>query len=40
MIAVVIIMGIVLGWVVGNYILDRWVNENNEEINNPKTGVK
>jgi uncharacterized membrane protein YwzB len=34
MLIVVIITGIVMGWVVGNFILDKWVNESNEDINN------
>ena len=27
MIVVVIISAIVIGWVVGNYLLDRWINQ-------------
>jgi F0F1-type ATP synthase assembly protein I len=33
MIVVVIVSGILLGWGIGNYLLDRYINENNEDIN-------
>jgi hypothetical protein len=33
MIVVVIVGGCILGWGVGNYFLDRWLNDNNEDIN-------
>jgi hypothetical protein len=33
MIVVVITMGMVIGWIVGNYLLDRYINEGNEDIN-------
>ena len=33
MIIVVIISGIGIGWMVGNYLLDRWINEGNDDIN-------
>ncbi len=33
MLIIVIITGIITGWVVGNFILDKWVNEGNEDIN-------
>ncbi len=33
MIVVVIITGIITGWVVGNFILDRYINETQDEIN-------
>lgn len=36
MLVVVILTGILLGWVVGNLILDKWVNSNNDDINNIK----
>lgn len=29
----VIIAGILLGWVVGNLILDKWINSNNDDLN-------
>ena len=33
MIVVVIISAITIGWVVGNYLLDRWINQNRDDIN-------
>ena len=33
MIIVVIISEIGIGWMVGNYLLDRWINEGNDDIN-------
>lgn len=36
MLVVVILTGILLGWVVGSIILDKWVNSNNDDINNIK----
>jgi len=33
MIIFVIVSAIILGWFVGNIILDEWVNESNDEIN-------
>lgn len=33
MIIFVIVSAIILGWFVGNIILDKWVNESNDEIN-------
>ena len=27
-----IVGGIGLGWIIGNYLLDRWINESQEEI--------
>ena len=40
MIIVVIISGIVIGWVVGNYILDKYINEGNAEINDTGNHTK
>jgi hypothetical protein len=33
MIIVAITAGIVFGWLIGNRILDKWVNEGNDEVN-------
>jgi hypothetical protein len=33
MIVIVIVMGILIGWGVGNYFLDRWINDNHKDIN-------
>jgi hypothetical protein len=33
MIIGVIIGAMVLGWIVGNYVVDRYINEGNEEVN-------
>jgi uncharacterized protein YneF (UPF0154 family) len=40
MIVVVIITGIITGWVVGNFILDRYINETQEEINDTQNHTK
>jgi uncharacterized protein YneF (UPF0154 family) len=40
MIVVIIVMGMLIGYGIGQWIVDRWINESNDEINNPKTGVK
>jgi F0F1-type ATP synthase assembly protein I len=40
MIVVVIVSGIVIGWVVGNYLLDRYINNTNEEINDTQKPTK
>ena len=29
-----IIGGMVLGYIVGNYLLDKWINESQDEIDN------
>lgn len=34
MIIGVIIGGMVLGYIVGNYLLDRWINNNHTDIDN------
>ncbi len=39
MIVVVIVSGIVIGWVVGNYLLDRYINENNKDINESQNEI-
>ena len=33
MIIVVIVGGCLIGWVIGSWMLDRWINDNNEDIN-------
>jgi hypothetical protein len=40
MIIGVIIGAMVLGWIVGNYVVDRYINENHEDIDNPKNPTK
>jgi hypothetical protein len=37
MLVVVIVTGILFGWIVGNLILDKWVNDNSDDLNNVKT---
>ncbi len=34
MLVVVIVVGILLGWSIGNFFLDKWINKNNKDINN------
>ncbi len=34
MLIAVILLGMFAGWAVGTYFLDRWVNKQNDEINN------
>jgi len=34
MIITVILGAMILGWFFGNFFLDKWVNRNNDEINN------
>jgi len=33
MIIIVIILGMVMGWFIGAYLLDRWINDGEEECN-------
>ena len=33
MIVVIIVGGCLLGWGIGQWMLDRWINDNNEDIN-------
>jgi hypothetical protein len=33
MIIGVIITGIVIGWMIGNYIFDKWLKDGNDECN-------
>ena len=40
MIVVIIVMGMLIGYGIGMWIVDRYINDTNDEINNPKTGVK
>ena len=37
MLIVVIVSGILIGWIVGNWCVDRWINTNSEDINNSST---
>jgi hypothetical protein len=39
MIVIVIVSAIMLGWAIGNFFLDRWVDENNKEINKDNDGI-
>lgn len=34
MIIVVITLGIVAGWFIGSYLLDKWVNDSHDECDN------
>ncbi len=42
MIVAVIVIGMLIGYGIGQYIVDRYINKSNEEINEtpPKTKVK
>lgn len=33
MIIIAIVSGIFVGWAIGNYLLDRWINGGMEDIN-------
>jgi len=34
MIIIAIVSGITIGWVLGNYLLDKWVNDGMDDIEN------
>ena len=36
MLIVAIVGGMMLGYMVGQYIVDRYINQNHEDIDNPK----
>jgi hypothetical protein len=36
MIVVVIVIGMLIGYGIGQYLLDRYINENNKDINDTK----
>jgi F0F1-type ATP synthase assembly protein I len=42
MVVIMIVGGMLIGYGIGQYIVDRWINKSNEEINEtpPKTKVK
>jgi uncharacterized protein YneF (UPF0154 family) len=33
MIIIVITLGMVVGWLIGTYLLDKWINDGNDECN-------
>jgi|688.fasta_scaffold1569325_2 hypothetical protein len=35
MIIISIVAGIFVGWAIGNYFLDRWINNGIDDIDNP-----
>jgi uncharacterized protein YneF (UPF0154 family) len=36
MVVIAIVGGMLIGYGIGQYIVDRWINKSNEDINNPK----
>ena len=35
MLIIVIVSGMIVGWGIGNYLLDKWINRGNDEVNKP-----
>jgi hypothetical protein len=33
MLIIVILSGVTIGWIIGNYLLDRWINKGLEDSN-------
>jgi len=33
MLIIVILSGVTIGWIIGNYLLDRWINKGMEDSN-------